>query len=265
MRCPFHDDRTPSLTIYHDHFHCFGCGAHGDHVDWLMMVEGLDREQAMKTLENWKGPGSRVRIDNGESKRACALRLWQEARPIAGTLAAQYLAEHRRIDLAALPANIDEVLRFHPRCPFGPGTRHPCLVALMRDVGSNEPSGIHRIALAPDGNRIARRMLGNWGAVKLWPASTQLIVGEGLETVLAAATRLTHHGAPLRPAWSALSSGALGRLPIVPESNSSSFWSITISTVKGRPRPHVAPSAGVAPAAWSPGSSQNNRTLISMI
>lgn len=30
MRCPFHADRVPSLKLYDDHFHCFGCGAHGD-------------------------------------------------------------------------------------------------------------------------------------------------------------------------------------------------------------------------------------------
>ena len=30
MRCPFHADRVPSLKLYGDHFHCFGCGAHGD-------------------------------------------------------------------------------------------------------------------------------------------------------------------------------------------------------------------------------------------
>ena len=38
MRCPFHADRTPSLKLYGDHFHCFGCGAHGDVIDltaWL--------------------------------------------------------------------------------------------------------------------------------------------------------------------------------------------------------------------------------------
>jgi hypothetical protein len=66
-------------------------------------------------------------------------------KPIAGTLAAQYLAGRRRIDLAALPANIDAVLRFHPRCPFGAGSRHPCLLALMRDIMSDEPTGIHRM------------------------------------------------------------------------------------------------------------------------
>ena len=32
-RCPFHNDRTPSLKLYADHFYCFGCGKHGDVVD----------------------------------------------------------------------------------------------------------------------------------------------------------------------------------------------------------------------------------------
>ena len=31
--CPFHDDRTPSMKLYPDHFHCFGCGPTGDVID----------------------------------------------------------------------------------------------------------------------------------------------------------------------------------------------------------------------------------------
>ena len=27
--CPFHEEGTPSLALYSDHYHCFGCGAHG--------------------------------------------------------------------------------------------------------------------------------------------------------------------------------------------------------------------------------------------
>ena len=30
VRCPFHEDRTPSMKLYEDHFYCFGCGKHGD-------------------------------------------------------------------------------------------------------------------------------------------------------------------------------------------------------------------------------------------
>lgn len=36
-RCPFHDDRRPSFLVFDDdqHFHCFGCGAHGDVIDFV--------------------------------------------------------------------------------------------------------------------------------------------------------------------------------------------------------------------------------------
>ena len=58
-------------------------------------------------------------------------------------------------------------------------------------------------------------MYGPSGVVKLWPAGKQLVIGEGLETTLAAATRLTYRDAPLRPAWAMLSNGALTRFPVI--------------------------------------------------
>jgi hypothetical protein len=217
VSCPFHEDWEPSCRIYEDHFYCYGCGANGNHLDWLMRVEGMDRAGALYVLETWDGPRQSTHTsDNGEARRAFALQLWEQARPITGTLAARYLSETRKIDLAALPANIDEALRFHPRCPFGPGNRNPCLLALMRNAITDAPVGFQRVALTADAQKIDRRMLGQLGVVKLWPAGSQLVVGEGLETVLAAATRIPYCDAPLQPAWSALSSDALGRFPLVP-------------------------------------------------
>src|SRR5262249_49678632 len=57
---------------------------------------------------------------------------------------------------------------------------------------------------------------GKVGAVKLWPAGPQLVVGEGIETVLAAATRIPYEDAPLRPAGALGSGGPLGYLPVIP-------------------------------------------------
>ena len=107
-------------------------------------------------------------------------------------------------------------LRFHPHCPFGPGASILACSSLRRDIVTDEPASIHRIALTPDGDKIERRLLGRGGVVKLWPAGPRLVVGEGIETTLAAATRISHRGAPLQPAWSAVSSGALGSLPVIP-------------------------------------------------
>ena len=78
---------------------------------------------------------------------------------------------------------------------------------------TGQPTGIHRIALTADAQKIDRMMLGPAGVVQLWPAGKQLVIGEGLETVLAAATRLPYRGEPLRPAWATLSDGALAGFP----------------------------------------------------
>jgi len=60
--------------------------------------------------------------------------------------------------------------------------------------------------------------LGRMGIVKLWPMNGggQLVVGEGIETVLAAATRISYRNAPLTPAWSAVAKGGLRNLPVLP-------------------------------------------------
>jgi DNA polymerase len=213
--CPFHSDRTPSLQIYPDHYHCFACGAHGGPLDWLTQVEGMEGEEAARFLAQWDGPIAPVITKDSECNRAFALRLWDDAQSIANTLAARYLVETRRIDLAGLPPDIDSALRFHPCCPFGPGIRIPCLLALLRDVTTDAITGIHRIGLTNEARKIDRRMLGRTGAVKFWPPGPQLVVGEGIETVLAAATCIPFQDAPLRPAWPLVSSHALSRLPVI--------------------------------------------------
>jgi Toprim domain len=55
------------------------------------------------------------------------------------------------------------------------------------------------------------------GAIKLWPldGTGQLVAGEGLETVLAAATRIPWRGAPLTPAWSLVSTNGVACLPVL--------------------------------------------------
>jgi DNA primase len=51
-RCPFHDDREPSLLVDErdEHFHCFGCGAHGDVIDFVMRRDGVSFAEACRRL-----------------------------------------------------------------------------------------------------------------------------------------------------------------------------------------------------------------------
>lgn len=50
--CPFHNEKTPSFTLNEDKgfYHCFGCGAHGDVVGFVMRSEGLSFPEAVEKL-----------------------------------------------------------------------------------------------------------------------------------------------------------------------------------------------------------------------
>lgn len=50
--CPFHDEKTPSFTVNKgdSHYHCFGCGAHGDSIQFLMEHQRLGFQDAVETL-----------------------------------------------------------------------------------------------------------------------------------------------------------------------------------------------------------------------
>ena len=48
--CPFHDDKTPSMKLYDDHFYCFGCQAKGDVIDFVSRLFGLSLIQAVQKL-----------------------------------------------------------------------------------------------------------------------------------------------------------------------------------------------------------------------
>lgn len=57
--CPFHDDHTPSLRLYDDHYYCFGCHAHGDAVDLAAFLTGLRPYMAAKFLLEETGTETR--------------------------------------------------------------------------------------------------------------------------------------------------------------------------------------------------------------
>ena len=49
--CPFHNEKTPSFYVFSDqHFKCFGCGEHGDCIDFIQKLHGLSFKDALKYL-----------------------------------------------------------------------------------------------------------------------------------------------------------------------------------------------------------------------
>ena len=143
-----------------------------------------------------------------DDRTASAVRIWKQTVALAGTLAERYLSNRK----LKLPSYVEDV-RFHPSCPFGK-ERLPCMVALYRDIVSNEPRAIHRTALTSDGHKIDRKALGPKGgcAIKLTPdaeVSTGLTIAEGIETALA--------GMALAfcPAWALGDAGSIERFPVL--------------------------------------------------
>ena len=55
--CPFHSERTPSMVVYPESnsFYCFGCGAGGDTITFIMKAENLDYIEAVRLLAQRSG------------------------------------------------------------------------------------------------------------------------------------------------------------------------------------------------------------------
>jgi hypothetical protein len=48
--CPFHNDNTPSMKIYEDHFYCFGCGSTGDCTGFVAKLFNISQLEAAKKI-----------------------------------------------------------------------------------------------------------------------------------------------------------------------------------------------------------------------
>ncbi|OAJ95344.1 DNA primase [Vibrio bivalvicida] len=55
--CPFHNEKTPSFSVSQDKqfYHCFGCGVHGNAIDFMMEYERLDFVEAIEELASYLG------------------------------------------------------------------------------------------------------------------------------------------------------------------------------------------------------------------
>jgi hypothetical protein len=55
--CPFHEDRLPLLKVTpaKNLWHCFGCGAGGGPIDWVMKQQGVSFRHAVELLRELPG------------------------------------------------------------------------------------------------------------------------------------------------------------------------------------------------------------------
>ena len=72
-KCPFHNEKTPSLSIYEDSnsWFCFGCGAGTSAIDFVMLKEGYDQSQFRQALTKVESIiGEKVDVGKGVEKKA---------------------------------------------------------------------------------------------------------------------------------------------------------------------------------------------------
>jgi putative DNA primase/helicase len=190
-------------------FNCVHCGARGSiHPERSAHVVDLVERQRLRAQAD-----RRDREDK-ERRTAAALELWADRRAFRGSRAEVYLRDTRDIGAWLDTFDLDDVLGFHPSCPFGQ-ERHPCMLALVRNIETNKPQAVHRTALTTEPQRIGRLSLGptSGGAVKLsadHEVTHGLMIGEGIETVLKA-SRLFK----FKPCWSVISRSGIARFPIL--------------------------------------------------
>lgn len=163
-------------------------------------------------------------------------RAWEEALPIrVGDPVWKYL--HRRIPLLAGAIPGAHVLRHHPGMPYFELYRDAKGRDRYRKIGvfpvmlakfcspDGQPVNLHRTYLTPDGgkapvgvanaaNKAKKAMQGvarmTGGAIRLFPVSTRLAVGEGIETMLAVRAASGH----TLPVWSCFSAGVMAKFEI---------------------------------------------------
>ena len=103
-RCPFHNDRTPSMKLYADHFYCFGCGKYGDVVDLTSELLCIPSYDAACALSEEFG----VDVDAARPTPRPALRQFREDLLRCQRVLRDYLRLLRQWRMQYAPTGPDE-------------------------------------------------------------------------------------------------------------------------------------------------------------
>ena len=92
--CPFHQEKTPSFTVSEEKgfYHCFGCGQHGNAVDFLMAIEGVDFAQAIQRAADLSGLAPPLRSSGASKAKTEAEKSLHQANDAAARWFAASLA-----------------------------------------------------------------------------------------------------------------------------------------------------------------------------
>jgi putative DNA primase/helicase len=189
-------------------WYCRSCNG-GSGFDLLMLLNGWDFVTAAKNVQRVLGVPEKAKPFKPQRDPAQALnRVWLGSKPVRrGDQASQYLQAR---GLSVLP----ESLRLHPGLRTE-GKTYPALIALVQDVKGRKVT-LHRTFL--DGPNKApleapKKLMPGKATVtgcciRLWPADTEVVISEGVETTCAASELFS------LPGWAAVSAHGLEALQL---------------------------------------------------
>lgn len=136
--CPFHKEKSPSFTVSNakGFFHCFGCGAHGDVIKFMMEMEGLRYPEAIEKLAiqiGMKIPKEPVRA-SAHSKKIPSL---YEVMEMANHFFRQQLGQHREAQEYLVKRGISSNIADIFQLGYAPDDFH-ALHHYLRDKGISD-------------------------------------------------------------------------------------------------------------------------------
>lgn len=220
--CPFHEERTPSFRVNDTKgvFHCFGCAAAGDVIDFVKAAEGMSFIEAVRFLADGEDlpavdPAARerqARADRADREAAilAAQAQWHEARSISGTPAELYLRSRGIIEPPPPSIRFARVPIWRDKKTGADGRPFPALIAACQNA-AGKIVGVQRIFLTEDGRKkdgMAKPKLSlgqvRGCAVRLGPPARHILLCEGPEDGLTLRQRR-----PGQSVWVSLGTGSL--------------------------------------------------------
>ena len=135
--CPFHNEKTPSFTVSEEKgfFHCFGCGAHGDVIGFVMRADGLSFPEAVERLAADAGleVPEQTPAEREHAKRQADLYdVMEKACAFFEERLGAHVGEPARDYLRGRSLDTDTIARF--RLGYAPDTKTALRGALMSDT-----------------------------------------------------------------------------------------------------------------------------------
>jgi DNA primase len=131
--CPFHNEKTPSFTVNEDKgfYHCFGCGAHGDVIAFVMNTENLAFPEAVEQLAGLAGLPMPVESPEEREREQRRAGLTEAVEAAAGWFEAQLRAPAGKAALNYLRGRgLDDETIARFRLGYAPGSSEALKQAL---------------------------------------------------------------------------------------------------------------------------------------